>query len=737
VRRIVVEKDGDTLVLDPARPPERYADNQWSADRTSWLQWTVEPLRGRGPRPETLAHIFTERPVYRPEEEVHIKGYLRERSEGHLALLSGLAGFVVVEGPGDLAWRYPVTTSPLGTFYHRFQEKDLPTGTFTAHFETPRGDRYGQVAFRVEAYRIPRFEVRLHGPETASLDKAFEVSLTATYYAGGKVSGQPVAWRVTQFPYPWTPKKQPGFQYSSDARFSRGGRFQASGTLEKEDATDEAGSATLRLDPTVEPTADPRTYAVEATVTGPDDQTVTATRSVPVLPPFVIGVKAPRFLPRARSIEPEVVVLGPDGEPLEGKEVTVRLLRREWHSHLRASDVSDGLARYATDVVDVKVKEQTLKSGKQPIAVPLAIDRAGVYVVEAEGRDSLGRSQVVSVDLYAGGDEPVTWAKPVTRVFSVATDKPRYDPGATASLVLQSPFQTARALAVIEKPEGNEYRWIDVAGGAATLALPIQGHWAPRLPVHFVLMRGRVPGTAPQPGNNTDLGKPATMAATAWLDVNPVAHQLRVELGYPESARPGQTIEVTISLKDPSGKPLAGEATLWLVDEAVLALGKEQRLNPVPDFVTPVRSHLSVHDTRNSAFGQLPLVESPGGDQGEEPGLLERTTVRRNFKSVPFYAPAIAIGPDGVARVTVKLSDDLTVFKLRAKAVSGAERLGFGTGQLPVRLPVIVQPALPRFVRPGDQFMAAAIGRIVEGQADRAAPRWPSRARRSRPASDR
>ena len=82
MRRIVVEKDGDTLVLDPARPPERYADNQWSADRTTWLQWTVEPLAGRGPQPERLAHIFTERPVYRPEEDVHIKGYLRARERG-------------------------------------------------------------------------------------------------------------------------------------------------------------------------------------------------------------------------------------------------------------------------------------------------------------------------------------------------------------------------------------------------------------------------------------------------------------------------------------------------------------------------------------------------------------------------------------------------------------------------------------------------------------------------------
>ena len=347
VRRLVVEKDGDTLVLDPTRAPERYADNQWSADRTTWLQWTVEPLYGRAPLPQQLAHIFTERPVYRPEEEVHIKGYLREREAGHLTPLA-LSGFVVVQGPGDLAWRYPVSCSKLGTFYHRFQEKDLPTGTFTAHFEDEDGHRLGEVSFRVEAYRVPRFEVRLHGPDTASLDRAFEVSLTATYYAGGKVSGQPVAWRVTQFPYAWTPKKLPGFQYSSDARFSRGGRFQASPTLEKQDSTSEAGSATLRLDPTVEQTAQPRSY-----VDGGDgDRSRRPDRdgrpaAFPALPPFVLGLKAPRFLPaRPQDRAPRSLVLGPDGEALAGKSVTVRLLRREWHSLLRASDFSDGLARY-------------------------------------------------------------------------------------------------------------------------------------------------------------------------------------------------------------------------------------------------------------------------------------------------------------------------------------------------------------------------------------------------------
>ena len=243
------------------------------------------------------------------------------------------------------------------------------------------------------------------------------------------------------------------------------------------------------------------------------------------------------------------------------------------------------------------------------------------------------------------------------------------------------------------------------------------GTWAPRLPVHFVLMRGRIEGTGPVPGSITDLGKPATLAATTWIQVDPVAHRVEVALEHPTSALPGQAVDVTITLKDPQGQPLPGEVTLWLVDAAVLALGKEQRLDPVPTFIPASGTHIAAHDTRNLAFGMLPLVESPGGGVGEEePGLLDRATVRRDFRSVPYYEPAIRVGPEGTVTVKVELPDNLTIFKLRAKAASGPERFGFATGQIAVRLPLIVQPALPRFVRPGDSFQAAAIGRIVEGR---------------------
>lgn len=719
--RLSVTDGSDVLVLDPTRPPQLFADGTWSDDAGVWpesvcgesLRWALEP--------EELAHLFTERPVYRPGDEVHLKGYVRSRTRGRLGPLPLSDTFVVISGPGDLEWREPVELTAEGSFYYRFEEEEPPTGVYRAVLEGRLSDERvftsEPVSFRVEAYRIPRFEVELHAPDRAPLDRPFDVALTATYYAGGRVAERPVAWRVTQFPYTFTPAAREGFLFSSDARFSREPRFEATPAREEVALTDDSGSATLTVDPTVEPTSQPRTYVVEATVTGADDQTVTSTRRVVALPPFVLGLKLPRFLPRAEAIEPELLAIGPDGEPLPGLEMTVRLLHRQWHSTLRASDFSDGVARYLTDVVDEPVTETTVESGPEPVRVTLSLPEAGVYVVELEARDRVGRSQVVTVDLYAGGPEPVAWAKPATRSFTVATDRERYAPGDTATLVLASPYQAGRALAVVETPDGNRYRWVEVSGGKGVLQVPVEGSWAPRLPVHLVLERGRVPGTEPVPGSATDLGKPATLATTVWLEVDPRSNRVEVALEHPERALPGAEVEVAIRLSDPDGRPLSGEVTLWLVDAAVLALGREQRLDPLPDLIRPAESRVRVHDTREMPFGILPLAELPGGGEGEDGrGVLDRATVRRQFKTVPFYDPRIMVGPDGEATVSVQLPDNLTTFKLRAKAASGFDRFGFATGELAVRLPVIVQPALPRFVRPGDRFTASAIGRVVEGE---------------------
>src|SRR5581483_9141436 len=120
--------------------------------------------------------------------------------------------------------------------------------------------------------------------------KPATVNMTATYYAGGPANNRPVRWRITQFPYAFTPKARDGFVYATDARYQSGTPFEGSATLESTSTTDGEGRDKLTLDPTREKTDQPRRYVVEATVVGDDDKTVTNTEEVLALPAFVLGL---------------------------------------------------------------------------------------------------------------------------------------------------------------------------------------------------------------------------------------------------------------------------------------------------------------------------------------------------------------------------------------------------------------------------------------------------------------
>ncbi len=283
-------------------------------------------------------------------------------------------------------------------------------------------------------------------------------------------------------------------------------------------------------------------------------------------------------------------------------------------------------------------------------------------------------------------------------------------------MVIQSPFQTARALVVIEQPEGPfTYQWVDVANGYGRIAVPIRKPQMPKMPLHVLLMRGRLPGPPPSADAPFDLGKPTTVAATTWLTVTPVENQVQARFEAPASARPEQEIDLVLHVSDAAGHPLPGEATVWMVDQAVLSLAREQPLDPLPAFIIQRPARMVARDTRNQAFGIIPLSEAPGGGAGGDQGV-ENISVRKNFTPVPLYLPRVKVGPDGTARIHVKLPDTLTVYMLRAKVISGPDRFGYATGSMRIRLPLVAQPVLPRFVRPGDSFSAAVIGRLVEGQ---------------------
>ncbi|MBE9607071.1 alpha-2-macroglobulin [Acetobacteraceae bacterium H6797] len=723
LRRITVLKGNDVLVLDPDRNPRVYGAEGWARAEEPWLGWTQQDVSDRREAPQLLCHIFTERPIYRPEDPVHIQGFIRNYAGGALNF-SRTKGRVTIDGPDDQHWEIDITPDENGGFHHLFDEKTDATGDYTLRFTTG-GDEdekvCGEMSFRKEAYRLPSFEVLLNTPQSPSarvpLDAPFSVDLLARYFAGGLAAGRPITWRVRQFPEPWSPPGREGFRFSTDSRYSGEREFRSSPVLNREARTDDGGAARLDLDPTIEPTAQPRRYVVEATVTGDDDIQVRSVQNVVALPPFVLGMRLPRYLPQTGAIDGEALVVDAEGKPLPGIEYTATLIRRRWNSVLQASDFSQGAARYVTEVADEVVETRKLTSGTDVAALHFDAAEAGVYLVELAAEDKLGRRQSLKLDLFMAGDTPVTWSRPPAETVKLSTERDAYAPGETATLLIQSPFQTARALVVTEEPEGRfRYDWADIANGFGRAAVPIRKEQMPRVAVHVLLMRGRLPGPQPSATAPFDQGKPVTLAATQWITVTPVQHRVTVALEAPQSARPGQEIDVVLRLSDENGKPLAGEAAFWMVDQAVLTLAREQPLDPLPSFIVDRPIKMAARDTRNMAFGLIALQENPGGDEAaEDQWGQENISVRRNFTPVPVYMPRVRVGADGVARFKVRLPDTLTVFRMRAKAISGPSRFGFGTGEVRVRQAIVAQPALPRFLRPGDRFEAAVIGRVVEG----------------------
>lgn len=712
VFRIHVSKGEDRLVLDPLYPPPTFFDNHFSRNRR-WLSWlSTSPNRDKN-LARMYAHIYPERPVYKPDDVVHLRGYLRQRKNGKLSSGVRQDCKLIIEGPGAKQWTYEVTFDEHGNFGFDFDEKDLPTGTFMAMIEVPRHGRLGYVTFKKEAYRIPRFEVNINGPKKAPLDAPFSLTLSADYYAGGRVVDQDVSWRITTLPYRWTAPQWPEFLFSSDERFSsnRGEAYVDGGT--RTDRTDDNGSATLSLDPTLSRDARPRRYVVEATVTGADQQSVSTTHTTLALPPFVVGLKMPRLLKDAQALEPQIVVLDMNGEALPDQVVNVRVSHRQWHSYLVESDFTTGKAKYVTDVVDTPIFEETLTSGEAPLTRNYPVEEAGVYIVEVLVRDALGRLQKVKADLFAAGDEPVVWQKPKEQIFEAVWDKERYEPGETATLIIKSPFQKGRALTVVEHPSRNTYQWVDIKGGKGLLEVLVTGEMTPKIPVHVLLLRGRTTNT---PDARLDLGKPVSRAATAWLNVRPKNNELVVKVSHEQQVLPGSQLQVEVDVTNPDGDPLSGEVTLWLVDRAVLALGQEAELDPLKTFIQAHPAYLRLSDTRNEVVGELPTEPFPGGD-GARPGegLFGEVTVRKNFKTVPFYKAGIPV-TNGKATVTIDMPDNLTDFAVRAVATSGPTRFGHTRSKVSVRLPLIIQSALPRFVRPGDSFVAGGIGRVVEGE---------------------
>ena len=191
----------------------------------------------------TAALVYTDRSVYRPQQELHFK-------------------VVAYRGGGeDLEYRTlpetPVSVSLIDANHEVVAETTLETNSFgsaSSSFDIPAGRLLGQwrlrtslggdTLVRVEEYKRPTFEVSIgEPPEALRLNRPAKLAGSVQYYFGLPVVTGDVRWRVTREPvYPWwwgwwypSPRSESQLVASGESELGDEGDFEIGFTPEADE----------------------------------------------------------------------------------------------------------------------------------------------------------------------------------------------------------------------------------------------------------------------------------------------------------------------------------------------------------------------------------------------------------------------------------------------------------------------------------------------------------------------
>ena len=102
-----------------------------------------------------------------------------------------------------------------------------------------------------------------------------------------------------------------------------------------------------------------------------------------------------------------------------------------------------------------------------------------------------------------------------------------------------------------------------------------------------------------------------------------------------------------------------------------------------------------------------------GGGGGGYNGPTTISVPRSDFVDTPYWNPALITNEDGEATFSVKLPDNLTTWRLDARAVTegraGQFLVGENTFDLISTRPLLIRPLTPRFFTVGDEAQLAAV----------------------------
>lgn len=718
---------------------------------TRWGDANVYEFGVSGDNPtRTNVYLYSDQPIYRPGRPVYFRGVVRQQTDNTYQIPPLTSVDVRVNNAqGQEIFKADLPVNSFGTFNGKFDlAADAPLGGYTIvvnNLSDPRPYAYvynNTLSFAVAEFRPPEFLVTstAAAAEYAAGD-TIKTTIDAKFLFGGAVSGATVAWTVTA--------NQGFFNYTGQGNYdfgSYGGYWYGNYVYQRPVAAgtgklDDKGQLQLEFPADLGDQRITQNFTIEATVTDISNQSISGRTQVTVHPAaFYIGLQPTKYVGRAgEALDVNLIAVDWASVPVADKALTVSVFERRWEQDPNT---------LSWEAKRLPVKTDTISTGGDGRAVYSFVPpNGGIYEIEATTRDARERIASTTITLWVQGENSVSWGGEDKKLTLIA-DAKAYKPGDTANVLITSPFpEPVTALITVERA-GVMASEVITFSSSYTYPLKLDDTHAPNVFLAVTLLRA-----SGEAGliNEARFGLlNLQVAAQKRLTVKLTADRT--------SAEPGKTVKFDVLVTDPKGEPTAAEVGLALSDVATLSVGSPNS-TPIFDFYWSTRglSVVTAHNltrlidgltykdiplyvpaqTEAVAFAGQPapiggasersavppasavadgIVAKNGEDKNNRSDQAQVAAPRSNFVDTPLWQPSLITGADGRGSVDVVLPDNLTTWRLSARAVSTETLVGDGTIEVISTKPLLVRPATPRFFIIGDE---TELSMVVNNNSDR------------------
>lgn len=711
--------------------------------------------------------VFDDRKMYKPNEEVAVKGYIRTMTGGKLGDIEALGS------PLTYAWsakdprnneiaKGSITTNAFGAFDLKFKLPDnVNLGYGRIDFiQTPDSNTSYSHQYQIQEFRRPEFEV------TAKIDSEAphfvggkaDLSVEAKYYAGGGLANAETNWTVTATPTNYTPPNRDDFTFGTWTPWWRvydyngRGSSGATSTQYLKGVTDASGKHLLKI--SFESVKPPRPYTISASAAVQDvnRQTWAGQTSLLVHPSdLYVGIKTPRtFVQKGENIHVESIVSDLDGKLIAGRDIEIKALLKDWKFDKGSWN-------------EVTVDEQfcTVKSATEAVKCSFVAKAGGRYTITVTVMDDRERFNESEFTVWVPGGKTPPNRNVEQQEVQIIPSQKDFQPGDVAELLVIAPFTPAEGVLTLRRDGIVKTERFTMKDSSTTLKFKLDEAYLPNIYAQVDLV-----GSAPRMNDKGEVdpklsNRPAFASGNLNLSISTASRKLIVTADPKETTlAPGGETKVDIVVKDHRGEPVANsEVAVVIVDESVLALSRYSIADPASIFYTARQPGVVDYHSRKdvllgnpddvkppppppSASGAgLPissrqmsgLAMAPSAKSKRAEGFAidaaaesdDRNTsptggetpidVRQNFDALAVWSPSVKTDSNGRATVDVKLPDNLTRYRITAVSVDAGKRFGKTESNITAKKPLMVRPSAPRFMNFGDKIELPV---VVQNQTD-------------------